>query len=109
MGEKGNDPGQLAAATVASALEPSVIERVTTTTTATLVSSGGDVVDKVRDKAVEHSADAIFDGARDRIKGKPSATEASAETPAATSTQVEDAKGESDDVTGNADGDPSRG
>ena len=70
MGEKGNDPAQLAVATMASAIEPSVIERVTTTTTATIVDSSGDVLAKVRDKAVDHTADAMFERARDRVTRK---------------------------------------
>ncbi|MDN5777104.1 MAG: hypothetical protein L0H96_09350 [Humibacillus sp.] len=78
MGEKGNDPGQLAAATVTAAIEPSVIERVTTTTTATLIDSSGDVLAKVRDKTVDHTADAVFEGARDRIKRKDPEAETSA-------------------------------
>lgn len=69
MGEKGNDPGTLAASVIATA-EPSVIEKVTTTTTQTVVGAGEDVLTKVRDKAVDQGGDAIFEGARGRIRGE---------------------------------------
>lgn len=72
MGEKGNDPSGLAASVMGS-VEPSVIEKVTTTTTQTIMGAGEDVLTKVRDKAVDHGADAIFEGGRERIRGKASA------------------------------------
>lgn len=70
MGEKGNDSGQLATATMTAAIEPSIIERVTTTTTATIVDTGTNTLAKVRDRAVDHSADAIFEKARGLVKGQ---------------------------------------
>lgn len=67
VGEKGNVP-DVAGAIVAAASDPSVIEKVTTTTTHTVLGVGEDVLTKVRDKAVDHGADALIDGARSRAK-----------------------------------------
>lgn len=93
MGEKGNDPGQLAVATMAAAIEPSVIERVTTTTTATIIDSSGDVLAKVRDKAVDHTADAMYEGVRDRVKLKKPVAETSAADGVATGDDDEQSAG----------------
>ncbi len=68
MGEKGNDLDQGLTAVAASAVEPSVIERVTTTTTQTIVGAGQDVVSSIKDKAIGHGADAVIDEARSRLK-----------------------------------------
>jgi len=68
MGEKGNDLDQGLAAVAASAVEPSLIERVTTTTTQTIVGAGGDVVSTIKDKAIDHGADAVLDEARSRLR-----------------------------------------
>jgi hypothetical protein len=68
MGEKGNDLDQGLAAVAASAVEPSLIERVTTTTTQTIVGAGEDVVAKIKDKAIDHGADAVLDEARSRLR-----------------------------------------
>lgn len=71
MGEKGNelDHGLAAvtAATVGAAAEPSIIERVTTTTTQTIVGAGEDVLAKIKDKAIDHGADAVIEEARGRL------------------------------------------
>lgn len=93
MGEKGNDPAQRAVASMASAVEPSVIERVTTTTTATIVDAGGDVLAKVRDKAVDHTSDAMFERARDRVTRKEPAAEAAAVEDVATEAGDEQPRG----------------
>jgi hypothetical protein len=93
MGEKGNDPARLAAATMTSAIEPTVIERVTTTTTSTVVDAGGDVLSKVRDKAVDHASDEIFERARDRVTRKEPAAEASAAEDVTTETGDEQPRG----------------
>lgn len=81
MGEKGNVP-DVAGAIMGAASDPSVIEKVTTTTTHTVLGVGEDVLTTVRDKAVDHGADALIDGARNRAKrgtedpGRPAEGEA---------------------------------
>lgn len=67
MGEKGNVP-DVAGAIAGAAADPSVIEKVTTTTTHTVLGVGEDILTTVRDKAVDHGADALIDGARSRAK-----------------------------------------
>ena len=66
MGEKGNglDSGMAAGALG----DPSVIERVTTTTTQTVVGASEDLVTKVKDTALDHGADAVIDEARGRLE-----------------------------------------
>lgn len=68
MGEKGNVP-DVAGAVMGAASDPSVIEKVTTTTTQTVLGVGEDVLTTVRDKAVDHGADALIDEARTRASG----------------------------------------
>lgn len=98
MGEKGNDPAALAASVIATA-EPSVIEKVTTTTTQTVVGAGQDVLAKIRDKAVDQGSDAVFEGARRRIRGEDPVPGSDPDEP-----------GASDSVTdGEADGAAPRG
>lgn len=69
MGEKGNvvgDPGGLMAAVI----EPSLVERITTTTTSTVVGVGQDFLETVKDKAVGAVADATVTAARDRMSDR---------------------------------------
>lgn len=69
MGEKGNvvgDPGGL----MAGVIEPSLVERITTTTTSTVVGVGQDFLETVKDKAVGAVADATVTGARDRMSDR---------------------------------------
>jgi len=81
MGEKGNGlDGGLAAVASASAglaTEPSVIERVTTTTSETLLGVGKDALSSVKDKALDKGADATIDEARRRLR-RPDDTTAEA-------------------------------
>jgi hypothetical protein len=75
MGEKGNDldQGVAAVATAATggiAPDPSVIERVTTTTTQTVVGTGKDALSSLKDKALDKGSEAVLDEARDRIHPK---------------------------------------
>ncbi len=87
MGEKGNDLDPGLAAVAASAVEPSLIERVTTTTTQTIVGAGQDVVSSMKDKAIDHGADAVIDEARSRLgRGDGS----SPQTPSADGTTGDD-------------------
>ncbi|MEJ7649568.1 MAG: hypothetical protein WKF57_11125 [Nakamurella sp.] len=68
MGEKGN-VSELAAGAAAPLLagaEQSLIERVTTTTTATVLGVGEDLASTIREKAVGAVADASVAAARDR-------------------------------------------
>lgn len=72
MGEKGNGlDGGVATGALA---DPSLIERVTTTTTQTVVGASEDLVSKIQDKALDHGADAVVEGARRRL-GRGEATE----------------------------------
>ncbi len=68
MGEKGNDVGQGMATTVAGSGEGSLVERVTTTTTQTVIGAGQDLAATIKDKAVDHGADAVIDEARSRVR-----------------------------------------
>ncbi|CAN7278857.1 hypothetical protein [Knoellia sp. LjRoot47] len=72
MGEKGNalDGGMATVASMATGLaaEPSVIERVTTTTSETLLGVGKDALGSVKDKALDKGADATIDEARRRLR-----------------------------------------
>lgn len=72
MGEKGNglDTGLAAVTTATSGLvtDPSVVERVTTTTSETLVGVGRDALTSVKDKALDKGADATIDEARRRFR-----------------------------------------
>lgn len=85
MGEKGNalDGGLAAVASASAGLatEPSVIERVTTTTSETLLGVGQDALSTVKDKALDKGADATIDEARRRLR-RPDETTAQAEHPA---------------------------
>ena len=85
MGEKGNGlDGGLAAMASASAglaTEPSVIERVTTTTSETLLGVGKDALSSVKDKALDKGADATIDEARRRLR-RPDETTTPPEQPA---------------------------
>lgn len=73
MGEKGNDLDQGLAAVATAATggitsDPSMIERVTTTTTQTVVGTGKDALSSLKDKALDKGSDAVLDEARDRIR-----------------------------------------
>lgn len=90
MGEKGNDLDQGLAAVAASAVEPSLIERVTTTTTQTIVGAGQDVVSSIKDKAIDHGADAVIDEARSRLRRGDGTTTEGSTTPSADGTTTDD-------------------
>ena len=90
MGEKGNEIGQGMA--VAGVGEGSLVERVTTTTTQTVVGAGQDLAETIKDKAVDHGADAVIDEARSRVR-RDSATPA-------TPTDASDPAGTSDPAGG---------
>jgi hypothetical protein len=71
MGEKGNsveDLGSVVA--VAAAADPSLIEKVTTTTTHEVIGVGEDLAAKIKDKAVESAADNVIAEGRDRLHGR---------------------------------------
>jgi hypothetical protein len=84
MGEKGNelDHGLAGVAAVATgaAAEPSIIERVTTTTTQTILGAGEDVVATLKDKAIDQGADAVIDEARGRLRRRDGADDETAGT-----------------------------
>ncbi len=90
MGEKGNDLDQGLAAVAASAVEPSLIERVTTTTTQTIVGAGQDVVSSMKDKAIDHGADAVIDEARSRVRRADRTAPEGPTTPPADGTTADD-------------------
>ena len=90
MGEKGNDLDQGLAAVAASAVEPSLIERVTTTTTQTIVGAGQDVVSSIKDKAIDHGADAVIDEARSRLRRGDGSEPQGSSTPPADGTTTDD-------------------
>lgn len=77
MGEKGNSVEDLSAA-VAVASDPSVIEKVTTTTTREVVGVGEDLVSKIKDKTIESTADNVIAEGRERLhrSDKPDAGDA---------------------------------
>lgn len=66
MGEKGNvlDPSAVAGA----AGSASVVERITSTTTETVIDAGQDLAGTIRDKSIEAVADTTMDTARDKLK-----------------------------------------
>lgn len=64
MGEKGN---VVEAVTAAAPGTESVLERVTTTTTQTVVQAGGDLATAVRDKSIDAVAGATVAEARERL------------------------------------------
>ncbi len=79
MGEKGNtveDLGSVVA--VAAAADPSLIEKVTTTTTHEVIGVGEDIASKIRDKAVESAADNVIAEGRDRLHRNPDGAAAAA-------------------------------
>lgn len=69
MGEKGNDAGVVAVAAGVAA-EPSLVERVTTTTTQTVVGASEDVLAKLKDKAIDQGTDAVIDEVRGRVRDR---------------------------------------
>lgn len=71
MGEKGNVSELAAGASLLGGAEQSLIERVTTTTTATVVGVGENLATSIRDKAVEAVADATVATARERLHRDP--------------------------------------
>lgn len=74
MGEKGNVV-EAPLSAVGSGGE-SVLERVTTTTTQTVVQAGGDLATAVRDKGIDAVADATVAGAKDKLAQRDDAPEA---------------------------------
>lgn len=72
MGEKGNefDPGLAgaAAASVGLTADAALIERVTTTSTHTLVDVGRDALSSIKDKALDKGADAAIEEGRRRLR-----------------------------------------
>lgn len=66
MGEKGNVTELAGGASLLGAAEQSLIERVTTTTTATVLGVGEDLASTIREKAVGAVADATVAAARER-------------------------------------------
>lgn len=73
MGEKGNVSEVAGGVSLLGGAEQSLIERVTTTTTSTVVGVGEDLAGTIRDKAVEAVADATVASARDRLDRSPRA------------------------------------
>lgn len=75
MGEKGNLLDS--AARVAPGSAESLVERVTTTTTQTVVQAGEDLATKIRDKAIDSAADATVTQTRERLnRSKPAGDQA---------------------------------
>lgn len=74
MGEKGNVVE--APLSAAGAGAESVLERVTTTTTQTVVQAGSDLATAVRDKGIDVVADATVAGAKERLTKRDDAPEA---------------------------------
>lgn len=74
MGEKGNVVEAPLSAVGAGA--ESVLERVTTTTTQTVVQAGSDLATAVRDKGIDAVADATVAGAKDKLAQRDDAPEA---------------------------------
>ena len=72
MGEKGNLTGG-AAAVIAAGASRSVIEKVTDTTTSSVVGVGQDFMETVKDKSIGAVADNTVGAARDRMQRKDKA------------------------------------
>ncbi len=76
MGEKGNVLGGASEVIAAAAPGESLIERVTTTTTETVVGVGEDLAGTIRDKAIGAVADESVAAARQRLQKPDGETEA---------------------------------